>query len=73
MNIAMFIVGFFIFVTYAVLLVWNIFYSARKNKEENYPDYYARYKLDSSGKKSNAKVLQEKTKRNKTKKVKIEK
>ncbi len=72
MNIAMFIVGFFIFVTYAVLLVWNIFYSARKNKEENYPDYYARYKLGSSGKKSNAKVLQEKTIRIKAQKEKMD-
>ena len=72
MNVAMFIVGFFIFVTYAVLLVWNIFYSARKNKEENYPDYYARYKLNSSGKKSNAKVLQEKTIRTKAQKEKMD-
>ena len=43
MSVAMFIVGFFIFVAYAVLLVWNIFYSARKNKEENYPGYYERH------------------------------
>ena len=43
MSIAMFIVGFFIFVAYAILLIWNIFYSARKNKEENYPGYYERH------------------------------
>ena len=43
MSIAMFIVGFFIFVAYAILLIWNIFYSARKNREENYPNYYSRH------------------------------
>ena len=43
MSIAMFIVGFFIFVAYAILLIWNIFYSARKNREENYPGYYERH------------------------------
>ncbi len=45
MNIAMFIIGFFIFITYMILLVWNIFYSSKKQKEENYPDieYYNRH------------------------------
>ena len=45
MSIAMFIVGFFIFVTYMILLVWNIFYSSKKQREENYPDieYYNRH------------------------------
>ena len=47
MSIAMFIVGFFIFVAYAILLIWNIFYSARKNREENYPGYYQRHQPDS--------------------------
>tara|TARA_A200000159_G_C7104873_1_gene248163 strand:+ start:340 stop:504 length:165 start_codon:yes stop_codon:yes gene_type:complete len=47
MNIAMFIVGFFIFVTYMILLCWNIFYNSKKQREENYPnldkDYYNRH------------------------------
>ena len=43
MNTAMFIVGTAIFITYVGFLVWNIFYNARKNKEENYPGYYERH------------------------------
>ena len=45
MSVAMFIVGFFISVTYMILLVWNIFYSSKKQREENYPDieYYNRH------------------------------
>ena len=34
----MFIVGFIIFSAYMYLTIWNIFYSARKQREENYPD-----------------------------------
>lgn len=44
MNVAMFIVGFCIFSVYIYFTIWNIFYSSRKNKEENYPDYYARHR-----------------------------
>mgnify|MGYP003147908485 CR=1 FL=1 len=43
MNIAMFIVGGFIFAIYVAFLIWNIFYGARKNREENYPGYYSRH------------------------------
>tara|TARA_B100001564_G_scaffold237352_1_gene200725 strand:- start:213 stop:410 length:198 start_codon:yes stop_codon:yes gene_type:complete len=45
MSLAMFIVGFFIFIAYMILLVWNIFYSSKKQREENYPDleYYNRH------------------------------
>jgi len=45
MSTALFIVGFFIFITYMILLVWNIFYSSKKQREENYPDleYYNRH------------------------------
>ena len=39
----MFIVGASIFSVYVVLLVWNIFYSNKKQREENYPGYYARH------------------------------
>lgn len=38
MSIAMFIVGFVIFSIYMYLTIWNIFYSARKQREENYPN-----------------------------------
>ena len=71
MNVAMFIVGFCIFTTYMGFLIWNIFYNHRKNGEENYPDYYARHSLNYQQKKSNARVLQEKTKRNKVKTSRI--
>jgi len=43
MNVAMFIVGFCIFVVYVGFLIWNIFYNHNKNREENYPGYYARH------------------------------
>ena len=43
MNIAMFLVGFIIFSVYVTFLIWNIFHSAKKNREENYPNYYSRH------------------------------
>jgi len=42
MNVAMFIVGFVIFSVYIYFTIWNIFTSARKSREENYP-YYSRH------------------------------
>ena len=45
MNPAMFFIGTIIFGAYLYFLIWNIFYNAKKNKEENYPgDYYNRHK-----------------------------
>jgi len=38
MNISFFIVGGIIFAIYMALTIWNIVYSSRKQKEENYPD-----------------------------------
>ena len=38
MSITMFIVGFVIFGIYLYFLIWNIYYSSRKQREENYPD-----------------------------------
>jgi hypothetical protein len=76
MSTAMFIVGFCIFAAYVGFLMWNIFYNHRKNREENYPGYYSRHTLNYNEKKSNARVLQEKTKRNKiksTRTVKVKK
>ena len=45
MNPVMFVIGTVIFGAYLYFLIWNIYYGARKNKEENYPgDYYNRHK-----------------------------
>ncbi len=38
MNISFFIVGGVIFAIYLFLMFWNIFYSNKKQKEENYPN-----------------------------------
>lgn len=38
MSPTMFIVGTIIFGVYMYFLIWNIFYSARKQREENYPN-----------------------------------
>ena len=35
MGIAMFIIGFVIFVIYVYFLIWNVFYSSKKQREEN--------------------------------------
>ena len=35
MGIAMFIIGFVIFVIYVYFLIWNVFYSTKKQREEN--------------------------------------
>ena len=37
MSTTMFIVGTVIFSAYLYFLIWNIFYSAKKQREENYP------------------------------------
>lgn len=39
MNIAFFIVGAVIFALYMYFTIWNIFYSSKKQREENYPNY----------------------------------
>ena len=35
MGLAMFIIGFVIFVIYVYFLIWNVFYSSKKQREEN--------------------------------------
>lgn len=37
MNIGFFIFGGIIFAIYMALTIWNIYYSSKKSKEENYP------------------------------------
>ena len=43
MNPVMFLVGGIIFAAYLYFLIWNIFHNSKRNREENYPDYYARH------------------------------
>ena len=38
MNLGFFLIGTVIFAIYIGLTLWNIIYSAKKQKEENYPD-----------------------------------
>ncbi len=35
--------GGLIFAVYIYFTIWNIFYGARKQREENYPHYYDRH------------------------------
>ena len=35
MGLAMFIIGFVIFIIYVYFLIWNVFYSNKKQREEN--------------------------------------
>ena len=37
MSISFFIIGGIIFLVYMCLTFWNIFYSNKKQREENYP------------------------------------
>jgi hypothetical protein len=39
MSIGFFIVGGVIFAVYMYFTLWNIFYSSKKQREENYPNY----------------------------------
>lgn len=43
MNLGFFIMGGLIFSVYIYFTIWNIFYGARKQREENYPNYYDRH------------------------------
>jgi|TARA_R110002153_G_scaffold159059_1_gene311208 hypothetical protein len=47
MNIGMFIIGGIIFSIYMYFTLWNIFYSSKKQRKENYPGY--RYRPSSMG------------------------
>ena len=48
MGLGMFIIGFVIFLFYVYFLIWNIFYSNKKQREEN--NYTAKPdELDSVG------------------------
>jgi len=45
----MFVIGFIIFSGYVYFLIWNIYYSSRKQKEENYPDLVDDMDMDGMG------------------------
>lgn len=49
MSIGMFVIGFIIFSGYVYFLIWNIYYSSRKQKEENYPDLVDDMDMDGMG------------------------
>ena len=38
MSLGMFIIGAIIFSVYLYLMIWSIYYNARKQQEENYPN-----------------------------------
>ena len=35
MGLAMFIIGFVIFIIYLYFLIWNVFYNSKKQREDN--------------------------------------
>ena len=49
MGISMFIVGFIIFSIYLYFMILNIFYSNKKQREENYPNYDNSNEVDYDG------------------------
>jgi Sec-independent protein secretion pathway component TatC len=50
MSVAMFIIGAIIFSFYVYFLIWNIFYSTKKQREENrYPTQNDPVDLDGMG------------------------
>ena len=49
MSIGFFIVGTIIFSVYVYFLIWNIFTSNKKQREENYPNYSDSIDMDGHG------------------------
>ena len=49
MSIGFFIVGFIIFSVYVYFLIWNIFTSNKKQREENYPNKVDTLDMDGHG------------------------
>tara|TARA_B110000459_G_scaffold21814_1_gene20998 strand:+ start:240 stop:500 length:261 start_codon:yes stop_codon:yes gene_type:complete len=70
MNLGFFIMGGLIFAVYIYFTIWNIFYGAKKQREENYPGYYDRHgSMGETTKYTNPSTFPEKTKRNKKRTV----
>ena len=45
MSIVFFGVGFILFSLYLILLIWNVIYNGRKQKQENYPTVNVKEKV----------------------------
>jgi len=72
MGIGFFIVGGVIFATYMGLTIWNIIYSNRKQREENYPNHSSHndvMDMDGMGNFSRFPTTKSKVKRTKKPKV----
>lgn len=72
MGIGFFIVGGVIFATYMGLTIWNIIYSNKKQREENYPNYTTQndvMDMDGMGNFSRFPTTKSKVKRTKKSKV----
>ena len=71
MNLGFFIMGGLIFAVYIYFTIWNIFYGARKQREENYPGYYDRHgSMGETTKYTNPSTFPELPKRSKKKTIK---
>ena len=72
MGIGFFIVGGVIFATYMGLTIWNIIYSNRKQREENYPNYTTQNDvMDMDGMGNFSRFPTRKSKVKRTKKFKV--
>ena len=71
MSIAMFGIGFLIFVVYVIFLVWNIVYNGNKQEKENYPTVSSiNDAIDMDGIGNQGRVPMIKTKKRSRKKIK---
>ena len=71
MSIAMFGIGFLIFVIYVIFLVWNIVYNGNKQEKENYPTVSSiNDAIDMDGIGNQGRVPMIKTKKRSRKKIK---
>ena len=72
MSIVFFGVGFILFSIYLILLIWNIIYNSKKEKEENYPNITITENdnIDMDGIGNQGRVPMIKTKKRSRKKIK---
>ncbi len=50
MSLGFFLIGGMIFAVYMYFTLWNIFYSSKKQREENYPTHEVRTHMGNYGK-----------------------
>jgi hypothetical protein len=75
MGYGMYIVGAIIFGLYMYFTIWNIFYSSKKQREENYPSINRvsdEIDMDGMGNFSRFPSSEKKLKRNKREKITLE-